>query len=707
MGSVKSNIGHLEGCAGLAGLIKAVLVIEKGVIPPIAEFEKANPKLKLEEWRVALPTTTIPWPTSGIRRASVNSFGYGGANAHVIVDDALHYLKEYGLVGNHCTEVVGDEVADDSGFNSASSPESEDISLAQPVHRLLVFSTSDQTGLTRISSSYSKFLSRQLEEQKQLNSETHSDWPLYLSNLAFTLNSRRSALDHRTFVVSKTVSELSTQLQQPLPKLRRIAKNSNIFFVFTGQGAQWPCMGRELYKNLVYRQSLTKSQAELEKLGCQWSLTTELHATKTESRIDGPEFSQPLCTALQIALVDLLRSWGITPRSAVGHSSGEIAAAYAVGYLTHEAAIQISYHRGVLSADAKRRQPHVKGTMMAVGLGEKVVLPYLQKVKAESVSIACINAPSSVTLSGDVESIDVLEQIFKDESIFARKLRVQVAYHSPHMKVIAADYLSSMSQIDMACTPTGTMFSSVTGASMPQENIDAEYWVKNMLNTVRFYDAVKALVTEPAATKGRRKVAVAYSAMIECGPADALKGPLNQILTAVEEKLVMSVPYIAMLARNLDAEQTAMQAAGKLWAHGLPVDLMSVNFGTKSQVSPKHQILSDLPPYPWNHSKVYFHESAWGKNYRHRSKPRTDLLGMRLRNEDPTEPRWHNYIRLSEQPWMNDHKVQQMVLYPGAAMITMVSSCFHCGVGNERRGIISHDPIGLSLTFRTGYRSSA
>ncbi|KAK0118205.1 hypothetical protein ONS95_012509 [Cadophora gregata] len=672
VGSVKSNIGHLEGCAGLAGLIKAVLVVEKGVIPPIAEFEKANPKLKLEEWRVALPTTATPWPTTGVRRASVNSFGYGGANAHVIVDDALHYLREHGLVGNHCTEVVGGEVADDSGFNSASSPESEDLDLAQPVHRLLVLSTSDQTGLTRMAYAYSTFLTRQLEEQKQLSCEKSSNWPLYLSNLAFTLNSRRSALDHRTFIVSKTVSELSTQLQQPLPKLRRVAKNNNMFFVFTGQGAQWPSMGRELYKIPIYRQSLARSQSELEKIGCEWSLATELHATKDKSRIDGPEFSQPLCTALQIALVDLLRSWGITPRAVVGHSSGEIAAAYSVGYLTHEAAVQISYSRGMLSADVNRRQPHVKGTMMAVGLGEKVVLPYLEKVKPDSVSIACINAPSSVTLSGDVESIDALEQIFKDESIFARKLRVQVAYHSPHMKVIAADYLESMSHIDMAGTPTGTMFSSVTGAIMSQENINAEYWVKNMLNTVRFYDAVKALVTEPAVTKGRRKVAVAYSAMVECGPADALKGPLNQVLTAVEEKLVTSVPYVSMLSRNQDAEQTAMQAAGRLWAHGLPVDLIAVNFGTKLQVSSKpQQILADLPPYPWNHSKVYFHESAWGKNYRHRSKPRTDLLGMRLRNEDPTEPRWHNYIRLSEQPWMNDHKVQQMVLYPGAAMVTM------------------------------------
>lgn len=393
------------------------------------------------------------------------------------------------------------------------------------------------------------------------------------------------------------MSDLSEQLQKPVPKLRHVAKNNNMFFIFTGQGAQWPTMGLGLLGNIVYQQSLARSQIELNKLGCTWSLVDELSATKEESRIDAPEFSQPLCTALQIALVCLLRSWGITPKSVVGHSSGEIAAAFAAGFITQEAAIQIAYFRGILSADITLRQPHFESAMMAVGLGEEAVLPYLERVELQSIVIGCVNAPSSVTLSGNLKSIDKLEQIFKDEGIFARKLRVQTAYHSPNMKVIADDYLQALSNLATSkSAPIATMFSAVTGAIISSEDVDANYWVENMLSPVRFYDALRALVTQPATTKGRRKIAVSYSAMIEVGPADALKGPVNQILTAVEEKLVISVPYVSVLLRNTDAEKTAMQAAGRLWASGLNLDLIVVNFGTNTDAPDKHRILADLPP---------------------------------------------------------------------------------------------------------------
>lgn len=258
------------------------------------------------------------------------------------------------------------------------------------------------------------------------------------------------------------------------------------------------------------------------------------------------------------------------------------------------------------------------------------------------------------------------------DDVFARRLRIATAYHSHHMQCIAEDYLESMGHIT---PPQGkpsniTMFSSVTGAPITAADIDAEYWVKNLLGTVKFADAVKALVTQPVNAKSRRKIFVPYSAMIECGPAEALKGPLNQILAATDEKLLASVPYIGILARNQNAEVTAMKAAGRLWAQGIKVDMSQVNFQGSESLT-KRTALVNLPPYPWNHSKLYFHESAWGKKYRNFDKPRTDLLGMRLENQNADEPRWHNWIKLAEQPWLSDHRVQQRILYPGAAMVTM------------------------------------
>lgn len=307
---------------------------------------------------------------------------------------------------------------------------------------------------------------------------------------------------------------------------------------------------------------------------------------------------------------------------------------------------------------------------MAVGLSPVAVKPYLASCEPDTVVVACVNAPSSITLSGDKDSIDSLEKLLQASGIFARKLRVVTAYHSPHMRVIAEDYLNSMGHLESPQALMGgvIMISSVTAAPILPQDLNAAYWVSNMLNPVLFSDAVKTLITQPPGSRIRRKAAVSYSAIIECGPAEALKGPLSQILSAVDEKLVASIPYTSLLSRGMDAKVTAMQAAGRLWAQGLKVDLSMVNFESHAT---NHKALANLPTYPWNHSTSYFHESAWGKRYRYQEKPRTDLLGMRLENQDPSEPRWHNYVRLAEQPWMIDHKVQQMMVYPGAAMITM------------------------------------
>jgi NADPH:quinone reductase-like Zn-dependent oxidoreductase/NADP-dependent 3-hydroxy acid dehydrogenase YdfG len=310
--------------------------------------------------------------------------------------------------------------------------------------------------------------------------------------------------------------------------------------------------------------------------------------------------------------------------------------------------------------------------MLAVGLSEESALAYLARVHENSAVVACINSPSSVTLSGDEDSIDHLQKMISEDGIFARKLRVKTAYHSHHMTIISDDYLAALEFLTPSqCKESSgvTMFSSVTAAPINAEDLDAAYWVRNMVSTVRFSEAVKALITQSAGGRSRRKAAVSYAAAIEIGPSDALRGPVSQILSATDERLATSVLYTSILSRGIDAEISALTAAGKLWAQGLTIDLHVVNF--QSSPMSTHQTLGNLPPYPWNHSKGYWHSSAWGKTYRSLRQPRTDLLGLRLQNQDQSEPRWHNFVRLSEQPWIADHRVQQMILYPGAAMITM------------------------------------
>jgi len=322
---------------------------------------------------------------------------------------------------------------------------------------------------------------------------------------------------------------------------------------------------------------------------------------------------------------------------------------------------------------------------MSVGLSEIDIQPYLLKIADNSVVVACINAPQSITLSGDESSIDQLGKILSDDGLFAKKLRIQVAGHSYHMEVIAKDYLKSMGtlttpepQVDAV-----TMFSSVTAAPISAHEINATYWIKNMISPVRFSEAVSALVMQLATENTKRKVAVSYTAAIEIGPAETLRGPLTQTLTTINDSLAASILYTSMLSRKLNSDVSALTAAGILWAQGIHVDIHAVNFQGNSNRKPR--CLTTQPPYPWNHSRAYFHESDLSRAYRYLEKPRTDLLGMRLPNQDPTEPRWHNWVRISEQPWLADHKVQQRVLYPGAAMIVMAIEAA-CELVDSARG---------------------
>ncbi|WPH02495.1 Hypothetical protein R9X50_00536000 [Acrodontium crateriforme] len=677
VGSVKTNIGHLEGCAGLAGLIKTVLIVENGEIPPLVGFERANPRFHLDDWRIRLCEDHIKWPTEGLRRASVNSFGYGGANAHVIVEDAYHHLEHHGLAGNHQTRIAKRTL---TGCNSYGVDVHSVTNGTQEApfnpYKIFPFSAADLKGLQRISVAMSLFFERQMCKDDQDKPWLRSKE--YFNNFSYTLTSRRTMLDYRSFVVAQSIEDLVKEFKHSGPKCTRTARTNNIVFTFTGQGAQWPTMGEGLMSIPVYRQSVATSQEILTNLGCQWSVAEEISATGTASRIDSPELSQPLCTVLQIALVDLLAFWNIKPKSVVGHSSGEIAAAYATGYISREDAVRIAFLRGVYSADVSRRHGGRKGAMMAVGLSHKDVEPYLIDLPGQSVVVACINAPSSVTLSGDEYLIDALVKTLAAQNIFARRLRVQIAYHSPHMAVIADDYEKSIGSLQSLTMENSgvTMFSSVTGLPVTSAaDLDARYWVQNMLNTVRFAEATHALFTSPSNPKSRRKTPVSYAAIIEIGPADALHRPLAQIIAAADERLSTSVTYTSVLARQVDARVSALQAVGKLWGHGLSINIDAINFPSLTTddhgQADRRQLLADLPPYPFNHEKIYLHESAWGKIFRHRSKPRTDLLGMTITTANPNEHRWTNYIRTSEQPWITDHKVQNVVLYPGAGMIVM------------------------------------
>lgn len=312
VGSVKTNLGHLESAAGMAGMMKTVLAMEHGVIPKIVGLNNLNAKLKLDEWGLKLNKKLISWPAtaSGIRRASVNSFGYGGANAHAIVDDAKTYLETHSLQGNHSSFVL-------PGTNtifSADISSNEQGTLFPSIPKLLILSSPEQTGVGRLAETYA------VHFEEAFNAKVEYD----MGDLAYTLGERRTIFDWRTFSVSGSLGELRESLKQGLQKPRRAMRTPTCAYVFTGQGAQYAKMGRELLQNSVFRQSLEQANEYLASLGCSWSVIEELNKSEESSRVNQPEVSHPLCTILQVALVSLLEHWGVSPKAVIGHSSGEI-----------------------------------------------------------------------------------------------------------------------------------------------------------------------------------------------------------------------------------------------------------------------------------------------------------------------------------------------------------------------------------------------
>ncbi|KAI9368681.1 hypothetical protein BJX61DRAFT_546289 [Aspergillus egyptiacus] len=662
VGSVKTNIGHTEGAAGLAGVIKTVLALENGVIPPLADFKELNERLLLDEWKLALPLEkAVPWPTTGLRRASVNSFGFGGANAHLILDDAYHYLQARGLEGQHRTLVNEDEDSSDSGLELSSdrSDRGDDQS-----HKLFVFSAYDGTGIKRTATSWGTFLTNHLSSKKV------QDENIAIDDLTYTLSNRRTTFDFRSFAVASSLRELSTKITQDgLPKLNRTSRRPNPIFVFTGQGAQWPAMGRELLSNSVFRASIEKSRSVLEKVGCKWEVL-ELLSDPTDRRIDTPAFSQPVCTIVQVALVDLLRSWGIEPGATVGHSSGEVAAAYAAKLLSLDDAVRIGYWRGFYSEQVKDLMGDRKGAMMAVGLSETQSRAYLSHVPEGSAVVACVNSPSSVTLSGDEGAISTLEKVISNDGHFARKLRVQVAYHSPHMKVVADPFVHAVGSIIPQASEI-PMFSSVTEGKVEDPSaLGAVYWMQNLISPVRFSGALTNLLDYSPGAKAnarrRRAGAGTWSALVEIGPHEALKGPCRQIMSAWDAKSVDQMTYLSVLSRGKHAMETSLTAAGLLWASGHPVNLEKVN-----QYHTRQAAVSDLPPYPWNHDRGFWHEPAASTSARLRTEPRNDLLGMPVPRQNPFERNWQNYLSVAECPWQADHVITGAVLYPGAGHLIM------------------------------------
>ncbi|KAL2818527.1 hypothetical protein BDW59DRAFT_165475 [Aspergillus cavernicola] len=684
VGSVKSNIGHLEGASGIAGVIKVILALEKGVIPPNSEnLQNLNPQIDEEFFNLKILKNAIPWPTNGLRRASVSSFGFGGANCHIVLDDAYNSLRLRGIESVcHQTAVVpslrdGDDSIIHNGTRGdcQSSPEKD--------HELLVWSSADEGAIKRTRDSWTAYLSgTTVPESKRTD---------FLHSLAHTLAARRSHLTWRTFAVADHTEGLQNLANNFHPAVKSKI-SPNLAYIFTGQGAQWYGIGRELIERYeVFSHSLAKAGNYLKELGCAWDLLDELRKPMSDSNVDDPSFGQPLCTALQIALVDLLSSWNVVPAAVIGHSSGEIAAAYSAGALSKHSALKIAYFRGCLAGELGKIS-ETKGAMLAAGLSQLDVGPYFNRVSAVSgrlrLVVACVNSPKSITVSGERDQIEYLERLLTEDKVFSRKLVVNVAYHSFQMEEVAAQYEAVLGNLEVPCPRLKRhpiMMSSVTAKLIHRDELaNPAYWVRNMVSPVLFDDAVRNLCSQPAANQtkkidGSHRLSVRVDHLLEIGPHPALQGPCKDILKAAN--LDKNIRYIASLRRESSAVRSVLECVGRLHCEGYPVSVSLANLSSTTQ----GRVLVDLPEYPFNHDTSYWHESRHSKNFRFRNTGRLDLLGIKDVNGNPMEAHWRNIISVEDLPWVQDHKINNEILYPAAGMVVMAVEAIKQLVDVNRR----------------------
>ncbi|KAI0895664.1 hypothetical protein F4806DRAFT_502638 [Annulohypoxylon nitens] len=706
VGSVKANIGHLEGSSGLAGVLKSVLMLEKGIIPANANFEKINPKIDVDFYHTKVPSENVSWPCEGLRRISVNSFGFGGTNVHVILDDAYNYLRERRLIGNHCTSTTPPRVAIErpktngltngsvhvngtttngvpktnghahkngnghvngnghiingktngvsNGINGTNGTNGHRVSSTS---RLLVLSAADEKALKRVIEQYQDFYKTQI-----------SHYPSKLDDLAFTLSTRRSHMLWRTFaVVNGGPYDQDENLSVAKPI--RSSSESGIAFVFTGQGAQYADMGAGLLKYPLFKSTLQQIDEIYFSLGCTWSIFDELH---NKENIDRPEYSQPLSTAIQIALIELLKSFGVVPKAVVGHSSGEIAAAYAIGALSLLGASKVSFFRGQLAGQL-RATSETPEAMMSVNLAEDEVQGYLKNISYEvsaQINVACINSPLNCTLSGKESAIDAAKEKLDKDGIFAQKLKTGVAYHSASMSKIADEYMRQIGSLENGNAKTTIssipMVSSVTGQLVrPASLATPQYWVENMVSPVRFADAVHVLTQKTSSLK----VGIgSITDLIEVGSHPALRRPVQDTLAKAGNKK-QQIRYSYVLHRSHPTAQTTLELLGQLFSHGHTVSVSAANQDASSQ-EPR-RFLVDLPKYPFDHSKTYWAESRLSRDFRLRESVKGETLGARFFDWNPLEPRWRNFLSVETTPWIGDHVISGTVIYPAAGMLVM------------------------------------
>lgn len=610
VGSVKTNIGHTESAAGVAGLIKTTLSLSRGEIPPHINLQRLNPAIDLSRLAIQIPTQLAAWPAhEGPARAGVNSFGFGGTNAHVLLEEAPVTARP--------------------------------ASQARPGLNVLPLSTRDPAALPAMVSA----LDAELRGERGPAPD--------LADVGYTLARRRQHLESRLCFVYDSLPDLQAQFAgflagEPGPRVitspRKSGHPRRLAWVFTGMGPQWFAMGRQLFeREPVYREVIERCDREIRRIA-GWSLIEEMGVEAERSHMSQTWLAQPANFAVQAGLAALWRSLGVRPQAVVGHSTGEVAAFYEAGVYSFEDAIKVTIHRSRL------QQLLVgTGTMLAVGLSESDALTRIGRY-ADRIAIGAINSPTSITLAGDTDALEELARELKADQVFAKFLKVPIPYHSPVMDRIKDELLSSLADIDARPAQLPLYLTAVEGLARGPE-LDAEYWWRNVRDTVRFRAAVENMSRD------------GYSLFLEVGPHPVLGNAIVECLQAIGAECQV----VASIRRQEDEQAQVMTSLATL--HTVGVDV------AWDQLYPVGRVVP-LPRYPWRRDRHWV-EPAPVRQIRLGERDH-ELLGRRLASAEPT---WEVKLDAEKLPYLADHRIQGNVVFPAAGYIEMATQAVRALTG--------------------------
>ncbi|KAI9742970.1 MAG: hypothetical protein M1818_003265 [Claussenomyces sp. TS43310] len=655
IGSVKPNLGHSEASAGISSLMKAVLALEHKIIPPNIKFEVPNPRIPFAEKKITVPVKPMPWPQGKAYRISVNSFGIGGTNAHCIVESAEQYLQDLSK------SRLGSEIA----VVSANSKDS---------------------------------LMAGIENLKQYV----ANHPKCLPDLCYTLSRRREHFKWRSFAILSDPSRVGFA-----PPTNKPARPPTVVMVFSGQGSQWPQMGHGLLASLPgFEEDVLAMDEILQSLGGrrpQWKAIGELPFARrmvlfakangfeeelskptSSSQLSRAELAQPLSTVVQIGLVNALKRLGVCPQAVVGHSSGEIAAAYAVEALTLREAVTAAYYRGHVS-----KQSTTPGGMAAIGLGAEETQKYLP----DRVVVACENSPSSTTISGDADQLQVALANIKGAKpdTFARALKVEMAYHSQHMVALSEAYRSCLNEEFTSFTQGREtledsqvhdqlqlpLFSSLHAKKITDaREFGPQYWVDNLKSPVLFNSAVHLILQE-----------VPNPLFLEIGPHSTLQGPIREICASRSAKF----EYVPTMLRGKNCTETLLSAVGQLHQQGISVDF--------AFLYPSGQVLTNLPAYPWSLNETYWYEPRLSREWRLRPYGQHELLGRKVAESTSINPSWRLVLVPDHVPWIADHNVRENTVVPFAAFMSIAGEAIRQFTGVEAGYRVKNSRVTTALVL--------